>query len=82
MYQGTTSTDMLTALNTDGHIVLYINFDRGKSDIQPESQNTIDQPVEMLTVNPLLGINVEGHTDNTGSTLLIKHFQNIVRKRH
>ena len=66
MTQEITSDDMLTALNTDGHIALYINFDTGKSDIKPESQKIIDQIQSMLTANPALKISIEGHTDNTG----------------
>ncbi len=67
MNQEITSTDMLTALNTDGRIALYINFDTGKSDIKPESQKIIDQIAEMLTANLSLKISVEGHTDNVGT---------------
>ncbi len=66
MNQEITSNDILTALNTDGHISLYINFETGKSDIKPESQKTIDQIVEMLQANPSLRIGIEGHTDNVG----------------
>jgi OOP family OmpA-OmpF porin len=67
MKQEITSTDMMTALNTDGHIALYINFETGKSDIKSESQKTIEQIVEMLKSNPALKISVEGHTDNVGT---------------
>lgn len=67
MKQEITSNDMLTALNTDGHIALYINFETGKSDIKSESQKTIEQIVEMLKSNPALKIRVEGHTDNVGT---------------
>jgi OOP family OmpA-OmpF porin len=67
MNQEITSTDMMTALNTDGRIALYINFATGKADIQTESQPIIDQIVELLKSNPTLKISVEGHTDNTGS---------------
>ena len=67
MKQEITSNDILTALNTDGHIALYINFETGKSEIRPESQKIIDQIVEMLKSNPTLKISVEGHTDNVGN---------------
>ncbi len=67
MTQEVTSSSILTALNTDGHIALYINFETGKSDIKPESQNIIDQIAEMLKANATLKINVEGHTDNVGT---------------
>jgi outer membrane protein OmpA-like peptidoglycan-associated protein len=67
MKQEITSTDILSALNTDGHISLYINFETGKSAIKPESQKTIDQIAEMLQSNPSLKISIEGHTDNIGT---------------
>ena len=66
MKQEITSNDILTALNNDGRISLYINFETGKSDIKPESQKIIDQIAEMLKANPSLKISVEGHTDNVG----------------
>lgn len=67
MKQEITSNDILTTLNTDGHIALYINFETGKSDIKPESQKIVDQIVEMLKSNPKLKISIEGHTDNVGN---------------
>ena len=67
MQQEVTSSDILTALNTDGHIALYINFETGKSDVKPESQKIIDQISEMLKSNPSLKISIEGHTDNVGT---------------
>ena len=68
MKQEITSNEILTELNTNGHIALYINFETGKSDIKPESQKIIDQIVEMLKSNPTLKISIEGHTDNVGNS--------------
>jgi OmpA-OmpF porin, OOP family len=65
--QEITSADILTALKTDGHLALYINFETGKSDIKPESENIIEQIAEMLRGNPSLKISIEGHTDNLGN---------------
>ena len=67
MKQDVTASDMLDALNRDGHIALYINFDTGKATIKPESKPIIEQIVQMLKENPDLTIRVEGHTDNVGS---------------
>lgn len=67
MKQEITSDDILTALNTEGHIALYINFATGKSDIDPGSQKIVDQIADMLSTNPSLKVSVEGHTDNTGT---------------
>ena len=67
MKQEVTASNMFDALNRDGHIALYINFDTGKSIIKPESKPIIDQIVEMMKSNPDLKIGVEGHTDNVGN---------------
>jgi outer membrane protein OmpA-like peptidoglycan-associated protein len=67
MKQDVTASAMLDALNREGHIALYINFDTGKSTIKPESKPIIAQIVEMLKSNPDLKLSVEGHTDNVGT---------------
>jgi len=67
MKQDVTASDMFDALNREGHIALYINFDTGKSTIKPESKPIINQIVEMMKANPSLKIGVEGHTDNVGN---------------
>lgn len=48
MKQDISGNDIYKALNTTGSIALYINFETGKSDIKPESQNIIDQVAGML----------------------------------
>jgi len=67
MKQDISANDIYSALNTTGSIALYINFETGKSDIKPESQNIINQIADMLNANKDLKISVEGHTDNVGS---------------
>jgi OOP family OmpA-OmpF porin len=67
MKQEIQASEMMNALNKDGFIALYINFETGKSDIKPESQPIIDQMVEMLKENSGLNISIEGHTDDVGS---------------
>lgn len=67
MKQDVTYSGILTTLNTEGHIALYINFDTGKSTMKPDSKNIIDQIVAMMKDNPDLRIGVEGHTDNAGN---------------
>jgi len=67
MNQDVKASDMLDALNRDGYVALYINFDTGKSIIRDESKPIIQQIVKMLELSPDLKISVEGHTDNTGS---------------
>lgn len=61
-----TANDMFDALNREGHVALYINFDTGKSTIKSESQKVVDQIAEMMQNNPDLHISVEGHTDTVG----------------
>jgi len=67
MKQDVTASNMFEALNRDGHIALYINFDTGKSMIRDESKPIIEQIVQMMKSNPDLKIGVEGHTDNVGT---------------
>jgi OmpA-OmpF porin, OOP family len=67
MKQDVTASNMFDALNRDGHIALYINFDTGKSIIRDESKPIIEQIVQMMKSNPDLKIGVEGHTDNVGT---------------
>ena len=66
MKQEITSNDMLNALNADGYIALYINFESGKSNISTESLSIIYQLVELMNSNNGLKISIEGHTDNVG----------------
>lgn len=65
--QEISASDMLEALNKDGFIALYINFDTSKAKIKPDSQSIIEQMAVLLKDNPALKVNVEGHTDNTGT---------------
>ncbi len=67
MKQEVDANEMFNAINKDGFVALYINFETGKSEIKPESQSIIDQIVKMLKQNPELKVSVEGHTDNVGS---------------
>ena len=66
MKQDVTASDMLKALNIEGRVALYINFDTGKSVIKPESRPIIEQIVTMMKNTPDLRLSVEGHTDNAG----------------
>jgi len=43
-----------------------IYFDTGKSDIKPESTETIEEIAGLLQEDPSLQIYVVGHTDDTG----------------
>lgn len=66
MEQEVKANEMLEALNKDGFIALYINFDTGKADLKPETQGTIEQIIALLKDNEDLKVSIEGHTDNVG----------------
>ncbi|HOQ61068.1 MAG TPA: OmpA family protein [Vicinamibacterales bacterium] len=67
MTQEVAANEMLEALNTQGFVALYINFDINKATIKPESQAIVDQIAVMLKESPGLRVSIEGHTDNTGT---------------
>ena len=67
MVQEVTAGDMLAALNKQGFVTLYINFDTDKATIKPESRPIIDQIVKLLKDNPGLKVGIEGHTDSTST---------------
>ncbi len=67
MKQDVTASALFEALNREGHVALYINFDTGKATIRPDSQPVIDQVAEMLQTNAGLMLSVEGHTDSVGT---------------
>jgi outer membrane protein OmpA-like peptidoglycan-associated protein len=54
------------ALDKEGHVALYINFDVDKSTIRPESEPIVAEIFKLLDANPDLRVRIEGHTDNTG----------------
>jgi len=67
MTQEIDASEMMKALNKEGFIALYINFETGKADIKPESQSIVNEIVKMLKQNSDIKISIEGHTDNVGS---------------
>ncbi len=67
MTQEVTADAMYNALNKDGFIALYINFDIGKSVIKPDSMAVIEQIAALLKAHPELKVSIEGHTDNVGT---------------
>ncbi len=57
---------MKSALDANGRVALYINFDTDKTVIKPDSQPIIAEIVKLLNDNPGLKLEVQGHTDNAG----------------
>lgn len=58
---------MKAALDADGHVALYINFDSDATAIKPESQPILVEIVKLLQADPELRIEIQGHTDNSGT---------------
>jgi len=48
-------------------ITLKVYFDVGKSDLKPESKDALDAAAKILRENPEIKVEIQGHTDNTGS---------------
>jgi len=58
---------MKKALDADGHVALYINFDIDKASLRPDSLPVVDEINKLLTADATLKLSIEGHTDSTGS---------------
>jgi outer membrane protein OmpA-like peptidoglycan-associated protein len=60
--------DQLKAgLAKDCHVALYgVLFDFNKSTLQPASDGALQQVAALMTANPSLKIEIQGHTDNVG----------------
>jgi len=60
--------DIAKALTDTGKIDIYgIYFDVDRTDLKPESRDTLDEVAKLLKADPALKLEVAGHTDNTGS---------------
>lgn len=66
MKQDVTSSGLMKALESEGHVALDVRFATGKADILPESKPVLDQMIALLKENPQLKVSIEGHTDNAG----------------
>jgi outer membrane protein OmpA-like peptidoglycan-associated protein len=62
------STKLRRQLAAAGHVALYgIYFDTDLATPRPESETTLQQVLALLTQDPALRLEVQGHTDSTGS---------------
>ena len=59
--------ELKAALDKDGHVALYINFDFNKSTLKPDAQPIIAQVLALLKANPTLKLSIQGHTDSIGA---------------
>ncbi|WP_173346113.1 OmpA family protein [Pseudoduganella dura] len=62
----TKADEMKTALDKQGFIALYINFDTDKAALREDGKPTVAEIARLLKDNRGLKISVEGHTDNSG----------------
>lgn len=58
---------MKKAIDADGRVALYVNFDVDKATLRPDAQPTIAEIEKLLGGDPALRLSIEGHTDNTGT---------------
>lgn len=64
--QALPAAELSSALQQDGHVALYLNFDTDSQVIRPDSLPAVDEVVKLLRGEPALKLRVEGHTDATG----------------
>ncbi len=55
------------ALDKQGRVALYVNFDFAKATLRPDAEPVLAQVVELLKADPALKLTIEGHTDDVGS---------------
>ena len=55
------------ALDREGHVALYVNFDFDKASLKPDATPVIAQVAQLLKDNPGMKLRVEGHTDIIGA---------------
>ena len=71
--------EMKRALDEEGHIAIYgINFDINKDNLKLGAEKVLLEMVKLMKNNPELKIEIQGHTDNTGSA---KHNLNLSKRR-
>jgi OmpA-OmpF porin, OOP family len=61
------ASTMKKALDTDGRVALYINFDIDKATLRPDSQTIVDEINTLMSSNPDMKLSIEGHTDSSGA---------------
>ncbi len=60
--------NLAKAIHDEGHVALYgIYFDSDKATLRPDSEATLVQIQKLLTAQPAMNFEIQGHTDNTGT---------------
>ena len=67
MTQDIVANALLDAINKEGMVSLYLNFDTGSATIQASSNSQLDEVAAMLKSASQLTLEVGGHTDNVGN---------------
>lgn len=60
------ASELKSALDKDGHVALYVNFDFDKATLRPDAKPVIAQVLALLKDNPGLKLSIVGNTDNVG----------------
>lgn len=61
------ASTLKAALDKDGHVALYLNFDFDKATLKPDASPIVAQVVRLLKDNPSLNLEIDGYTDNIGN---------------
>lgn len=67
MEQVISAANLAGEIRNTGKVVLYIQFETGKSTIKPESMPIVEQMARMLLADRTLKVYIVGHTDNAGT---------------
>jgi OOP family OmpA-OmpF porin len=67
-----------SALDSQGHIALYINFDTDKAALRADGKPAVDEIATLMKKEASLKLTVEGHTDNVGGA---QHNVSLSRER-
>ena len=59
--------EMKRALDAEGRVALYVNFDTDRAVIRPDSASLIDEIAKLLKASSELRVHVDGHTDTAGT---------------
>ena len=63
------ASSLAKEIETSGHVAVYgIHFETGKVNIQPDSEQTLTQIIQLPMNNPELKLRVEGYTENLGQS--------------
>jgi len=64
----TSADDMFSGLEADGFVAVYgIHFDTDRADLKVGAAKTLEEVVKLLKAHPELKVEIQGHTDATGS---------------